>query len=423
MTPKNTVKHTISVSVSYLKTTKKYFYNDQNKIISNQEIYKSIFKIIKVDKHLIDTTFNDCEFKIINSRFYGIILDNDEIILFTQMLSLDNKARSRNTYILQNFKPVMKQAKILNLIKSISLNPFDIGKPCPNADSILNSFRQLKTIGFQINESLNYYNEIDNYKDIDEIINLRSSLKSRNKGNNSTYIWKDNDNQAIYLYGKTDGANYADTLSLGLSLKNVNSNYKYFYFFNLTDSDMNETKIKELSEIGYIVVSQKANAYHEFEPIINDNNISIFLKRNQAVFKANIIKKYFNIFDNESKLHCFACSYPIEENLIAAHIHRFSDIKYELQQNIISLDEAKENALSGENGLLLCPNHDKEFEKGLLIFDYNMNTFIPNNKINELEETTIFIETSLLPIDFNKIDKTDLFLGNVKKHQKRVHYI
>lgn len=68
---------------------------------------------------------------------------------------------------------------------------------------------------------------------------------------------------------------------------------------------------------------------------------------NQGVFRENLLKKYDR---------CCLCGIKNKGLLMASHIRPWSD-------------STPEQKLDFNNGLLLCPNHDKLFDKGYITFD------------------------------------------------------
>lgn len=78
---------------------------------------------------------------------------------------------------------------------------------------------------------------------------------------------------------------------------------------------------------------------------------------NQSIYRRGLIRKY---------KHCCLCGVSSEDFLIASHIKPWS------------VSEADEK-LDFDNGLLLCPNHDKLFDSGYLTFDNNGSIMISKN--------------------------------------------
>jgi len=70
---------------------------------------------------------------------------------------------------------------------------------------------------------------------------------------------------------------------------------------------------------------------------------------NQGVFREQLLRKYS---------HCCLCGVSNPDLLIASHIKPWSEASPEEKVDV-------------NNGLLLCPNHDRVFDRGLISFDDN----------------------------------------------------
>lgn len=127
-----------------------------------------------------------------------------------------------------------------------------------------------------------------------------------------------------------------------------------------------------------------------------------YLRRRQDIFKRNIINKY-NIKDFDIT-KCFASDYKISQNLIAAHIYRYADILDDCKNGLITIQQAKNYIISGDNGFLLSPNKDKEFEKGQIYFDLENKKFVPNRKVLAQEEYNYILRTLSDNSNFNNIE-------------------
>lgn len=78
-----------------------------------------------------------------------------------------------------------------------------------------------------------------------------------------------------------------------------------------------------------------------------DKEAVVKARVNQGIFKERLLQRYD---------HCCLCSVSNKDFLIASHIKPWS--------------ESDENErLEVDNGFLLCPNHDKAFDKGYITFD------------------------------------------------------
>ena len=140
--------------------------------------------------------------------------------------------------------------------------------------------------------------------------------------------------------------------------------------------------------------------------------------RNQAEFIKNLMTKYGS---DEKK--CYLCNCNIQKMIIASHIHRVCDINNE---DIPFLDK-RAKAISGDNGLWLCANHDKLFEYGMVYFDDNGVMQVSN--LNDLtEEQREYVEGITIPNNSDNnsvVIEDDLLTDNMKEflsiHRHRTH--
>ncbi len=95
-----------------------------------------------------------------------------------------------------------------------------------------------------------------------------------------------------------------------------------------------------------------------------DRNIIAKARVNQGVFRERLIRKYKK---------CCLCGADNLDLLIASHIKPWSD------------SNPKER-IDVNNGLLLCPNHDRLFDKGYISFDHNGEILISSllSEINRI---------------------------------------
>ncbi|MDI4567832.1 MAG: hypothetical protein E7Y34_01985 [Mycoplasma sp.] len=101
---------TIYISKSFIKNTINLRLKDFKESLNENDIKEKIKKCLIQDE-LINT--ND-SINWINDdyKFQGIyIRENNIVVYFCQMLNKQNKTRSRNTYVSQNFMPILDYAK------------------------------------------------------------------------------------------------------------------------------------------------------------------------------------------------------------------------------------------------------------------------------------------------------------------------
>ncbi len=417
----------VLISNSFIKSTCNEFTKHNNNI-SNKNIEDKIKELlIREEKIHSDTKIH---FRKINDKFQGIIIDDQnqkEIICFTQLLDQQNKPKSRNTFLSQNLQPIYNIAdkyKIKN--KSVSLNPFDISKKPKLPNFIKITLRQLITIGgWKLNNNIVKLDDFTPFHTLKEFIETKTDIRKKNKGNDSTSIqW--NDDKTITIYGRLDGANFSDTIETCKIIHHFlkTDNVKiYFYDISPFNSHSKLKKVKNQLwdmniEIGSTKITSKKYLEKNFQ---KDIDIKQLLPRDQDLFKSNIIKKYIKNKIDISK--CFASSYEISENLIASHIHRVADIRNEFLNGKIDYKEAAHLLISGDNGFLLSPNKDKEFEKGQIYFDTKNKKFCPNKlMLNEQQYNNLF-KSLQSQLDLSKLNMSDEFIKNNIKHQKRIELL
>ena len=347
------------------------------------------------------------------NKFQGIIIKSKNLLIsYTAELNNNDKIKGRNTFLSQPLVTALKIALKNNYSFFLSLNPnsFHISYKIPN--SILRSFRILKTCNINFTKLIQ---NISPYNSINEFIDDITNISNKNSRNSPTYILSKDDE--LQLFAKCEGANFKDSFLILLCLLSLNKE-KPVFFIPLTDINKSDIELLKLLKLIYKNLNLELD-----KEIINEPNISILeeisLKRNQLKFTKNIINKYTS--ENINCNQCFACDYNITQNLISAHIHRFSDINNDYQKNLISKEEAIKLSISGNNGFLLCPNHDKEFEKGMIIFDININKFIPNIKNIHTNKFYDDILKKLKSQNFNKNLYNDEFYKNIQKHINRIN--
>jgi predicted restriction endonuclease len=86
----------------------------------------------------------------------------------------------------------------------------------------------------------------------------------------------------------------------------------------------------------------------------DEREVTVSERVHQREFREGLLRKY---------PHCCLCSVANKELLFASHIKPWEK----------STSEEKTNL---NNGLLLCPNHDKLFDKGFISFDSNGSILI-----------------------------------------------
>lgn len=349
--------------------------------IDNKYLFYVLKKILIYDGFLNE---NDEPSFFIKSdlKFQGVYIPkSNDVIYFTQKLGTNNLPKSRNTYLSQNFWPAYNFANKHSFSFSISFNPIDFdNNNFPDLpSSIIFNIRELVTKQILINNS--FFNVIKNknivpFSSINEYLFEKQKLSWKNKGNKPTYITTiDGD---IFIYFKFDGANKAlslfNLLIINYFYRQNNFNIK-LYAIPLTKNKIGNQDLNFIKNLGFNI--DYTNVDLTNKSIINQDEV----KRRQAIFYKNILLKYENV---KNCNQCFICNHLF--NLVSSHIKRFADIKEEYNFKKLSVEDAILESVDGENGFLLCPNHDKAFENGLIYFDIKLHKFVINE--NSLQITS-----------------------------------
>ena len=117
--------------------------------VSEDRIFSEIQKILIYEKFI--NINNELCFKKIEDRFQGLVID-DHLIYFASKLNSNNKTKSRNTFIAQNFSSCFFYSNNKNLKIYLTVNPFDLDKNIEAilSDSIKFDLKILSTLNVKI---------------------------------------------------------------------------------------------------------------------------------------------------------------------------------------------------------------------------------------------------------------------------------
>ena len=125
--------------------------------VSEDRIFSEIQKILIYEKFI--NINNELCFKKIDDRFQGLVID-DHLIYFASKLNSNNKTKSRNTFIAQNFSSCFFYANNKNLKIYLTVNPFDLDKNIEAilSDSIKFDLKILSTLNVKISNKFEKLN-------------------------------------------------------------------------------------------------------------------------------------------------------------------------------------------------------------------------------------------------------------------------
>lgn len=209
---------------------------------------------------------------------------------------------------------------------------------------------------------LNHAKSNSPFTTLAELRAMRDGLQRKNTGNKSSYILEDQ--EGVVIYGKTFGNNGFETILIAAAVKQITT--KKVYFWQVKDTNTMHGIDREAKPITTDNLQQLKNfgikVYDELQEYHENENAKIKERdaRNQLEFKKNLIYKF-----GCDEPECYLCQCHIQNLIIASHIHRVCDINKEK----IPFAERRAEAVSADNGLWLCANHDKLFEFGLIYFN------------------------------------------------------
>ena len=170
-------------------------------------------------------------------------------------------------------------------------------------------------------------------------------------------------------------------------------------YFN--EIDVDENILKYFSEDGIII--NKA-ARETDEVVLNDSEIEeeeILGEEREVITKARINQTKFRQKLIDRYGQCALCGMNIKELLVASHIKPWAE------------SAAKEKT-SVENGLLLCPNHDKLFDQGYIAFE-NDGSILISSLIDEENYELLGISEDM------KIELTEENVPFIEYHRQNKH--
>lgn len=345
---------------------------------------KATFKINKLgaqersknyDKILTSEILNDIALRLINTTDYDVIwvneknvgrlitLETDTAIHYINM-SQYGPIQSRNNYF-QSVPTALSQY-INTRTKSKKEKQFHFyflpftGNN--KTDYMLFQYRILKTIGINILNADYGLNNliIEPYTSAKTIIKDRNKLRSSNSANQSTFITDEHD--CYHIYGKTFGANQKETTLLCFAIATVSE--KPIKLFQILDNGSTELSSNDCTAILNFCKQQKL---HDFK-ILEDSYTfegkqdSEFTEKEDLrspTFIYNLLSK----FNGEKK--CALCGCKIECIVQGAHIYPVSAIR---KRDDLSLETKLAFATDKDNGIWLCENHHKLFDRNLISF-------------------------------------------------------
>ncbi len=226
--------------------------------------------------------------------------------------------------------------------------------------------------------------KLQSYSGVRELIIDRESNRSRNSGNQSSYIT--DEGTSYNVYGKTFGANQKETTMLCLALCRITD--KPIRLFQISDNDseyLSDTDIESIKlfakNFGKTSIEILDDTYEFTE---DDEKTYVATPADESLRSPRFI---FNLLE---KTHghkcCSLCHCEIESIIQGAHIYPVYAIKKRVD---LTFSEKLRMATDKNNGIWLCENHHKLFDRGLIRFEKGKLQVMPKLSQNDV----VFVNT------------------------------
>lgn len=206
--------------------------------------------------------------------------------------------------------------------------------------------------------------DLQEYNKVDELIADRNANRSRNSDNQSTYIT--DEGNSYHIYGKTFGANQKETTLLCFALCKVSD--KPIRLFQISDNEsdyLSQTDIKSINYFSEKFGKARIEILDDTYEFVEYRERSyVQIPAEQSLRSPRFI---FNLLEKTGGHKCCSlCHCKIESIIQGAHIFPVYAIK---QRSDLTFPEKLQMATDKDNGIWLCDNHHKLFDRGLIKFN------------------------------------------------------
>lgn len=205
---------------------------------------------------------------------------------------------------------------------------------------------------------------IEEYSSVREMIIDRNSNRSRNVGNQSTYIT--DEGITYHIYGKTFGANQKETTLLCFALCKISD--KPIRLFQISDNASEYLSDRDIESIKLFATHfgrAKIEILNDTYDFTEDESLTFVPTPPEESLRSP--RFIFNLLEKTGGHKCCElCHCEIESIIQGAHIYPVYAIKQRLD---LPFSERLRMATDQNNGLWLCENHHKLFDRGLIKFE------------------------------------------------------
>ena len=223
----------------------------------------------------------------------------------------------------------------------------------PATDYHMFMYRLMKTVGFTF---LNFpiSSPASSFTTIEDMMRARDENRKNNKGNNSTFISK-NENGEYEAYCKTFGANKYESSLICYAVSMIIGQTKKIKLYEILEGNLKELPKSSLRVLRKMNTVDIVRTDLTFEKRIFEESHGNQLRSPRY---------QFNLLYKLGEKHCALCGCKIPDIIQGAHIWPVSSIRAD---NSIGIDDKVRFATDGDNGLWLCENHHKLFDRNIIV--------------------------------------------------------
>ena len=222
----------------------------------------------------------------------------------------------------------------------------------PATDYHMFIYRLMETVGFNF---LNFptTSTATSFVTIEDMMRARDENRGTNKSNNSTYISKNEDGE-YEAYCKTYGASKYESSLICYAMSMIIERTEKIKLYEILEGNLKELPKSSLQVLRKMDTVDIIKTDLTFEKRIFEES-----RGNQL----RSPRYRYNLLDKLGEKHCALCGCTIPDIIQGAHIWPVASIKAEKS---ISIDDKVRYATDGDNGLWLCENHHKLFDRNII---------------------------------------------------------
>lgn len=222
----------------------------------------------------------------------------------------------------------------------------------PATDYHMFIYRLMETVGFTF---LNFpvSSPVTSFVTIEDMMRARDENRGTNRSNNSTYISK-NENGEYEAYCKTYGASKYESSLICYAMSMIIGHTEKIKLYEILEGNLKELPDSSLQVLRKMDTVDIIKTDLTFEKRIFEES-----RGNQL----RSPRYQYNLLDKLGEKHCALCGCTIPDIIQGAHIWPVASIRV---AHSISLDDKVRFATDGDNGLWLCENHHKLFDRNII---------------------------------------------------------